>query len=131
MDVIFEKIFVTLSELVQIQDFVAFGKKLPEMIKCGEENCDMELFLKQLDEIFNEELSFDLCRVKFTKVCISRIAIFHTIFRLYKRCGELDFLNHSETIIKVEFEHNKKLMKFILEKYIVQQENDSVVKKLF
>lgn len=42
-----------------MQNFLNFVKKVHEKTDCKTDSCDVKFFLEQMEDIFNEELSYD------------------------------------------------------------------------
>ena len=42
-----------------MQNFLNFVKKVHEKADCKIDSCDVKFFLEQMEDIFNEELSYD------------------------------------------------------------------------
>ena len=129
MKVIFEKIFYVSAELGRLQDVLKFTNKVHNMDTCDEKECDIKSLLTKLeDDIFNEELSYDSRRIKFTELCLSNISIFNAMFQLhhkYKKHIERieNLIENPLSIMNRQMERSEQLTKLILEKYVIQKKN--------
>ena len=57
MGVVFEKIFFISTEFSKMQEFLTFTQNVHNLTKCETEDCEIDNFLKVMNEkIFNEEL---------------------------------------------------------------------------
>ena len=119
MESIFEKIFYVSSDFGRIQEFFEFTKKVHDMAQCSEDDCDVKSFLTKLnDDIFNEELSYDCRRIKFTEVCLSSISIFNAMFQLHHKHNDniekiQDLVESPVSIINRQLEQSKQLTELI------------------
>lgn len=74
-----------------------FVKKIHEKASCESANCDVKSFLDQSEEIFNEELSYDVRRIKFTKACQANISVFNAMFQIHHKYK--DHLDNFDDIV--------------------------------
>ena len=85
MERVFEKICYVSEELDRMQNFLNFVKKVHEKADCKTVGCDVKSFLEQMEDIFNEELSYDARRIEFTEVCIANISVFSAMFQIHHK----------------------------------------------
>lgn len=57
----------------------------------------MKSFLDQSEEIFNEELSYDVRRIKFAEACQANISVFNAMFQMYHKYK--DHLDNFDDIV--------------------------------
>lgn len=137
MESIFEKIFYVSSDFGRIQEFVEFTKKVHDMAQCSEDDCDVKSFSTKLDDdIFNEELSYDCRRIKFTEVCLSSISIFNAMFQLHPKHNDniekiQDLVESPVSIINRQLEQSKQLTELNLEKYTIQKKIEALGESFF
>ena len=119
-----------------MQNFLNFVKKVHEKADCKIDSCDVKFFLEQMEDIFNEELSYDAWPIKFTEVCLANISVFSAMFQIHdkhKDCLDniFDEIEDPLTIVNRQLERNEQLTKLILEKYTIQKKIDALVENVF
>ena len=126
-EAVFEKKFYISSELLMMQEFWTFTKKVHELATCKDEECAIDNFLTKIKDIlFNEELSYDKRKIFFTQACLNHLSVFDAMFQLYrkrkKNMNRIEGLieNPSE-ILQRQVGRNEELTKLILEKYVSQK----------
>ena len=119
-----------------MQNFLNFVKKVHEKTDCKTDSCDVKFFLEQMEDIFNEELSYDAWPIKFTEVCLANISVFSAMFQIHDKhevCLDniFDEIEDPLTIVNHQLERNEQLTKLILEKYTIQKKIDALVENVF
>ena len=130
MESIIEKIFYISAEPDRMQKFIEFIKKVHDKSRCGETKCDVNYYLKEAyDRLFNEKLSYDSCKIKFTDICLSYPFAFCAMFQLH--CKQKDNIETSPSITNKQIECNNQLIELIQQKYVIQKKIDALVESLF
>lgn len=136
MESIIEKIYYISAEPDRMQKFIEFIKKVHDKSRCGETKCDVNYYLKEAyDRLFNEKLSYDSCKIKFTDICLSYPFAFCAMFQLH--CKQKDNIENSPSITNKkivtnkQIERNNQLIELIQQKYVTQKKIDALVESLF
>ena len=125
MESIIEKIYYISAEPDRMQKFIEFIKKVHNKSRCGE----------TYDRLFNEKLSYDSCKIKFTDICLSYPFAFCAMFQLH--CKQKDNIENSPSITNKkivtnkQIERNNQLIELIQQKYVIQKKIDALVESLF
>ena len=102
----------------------------------------MKSFLVALkDDIFNQELSYDSRRIKFTEVCLANISVFNAMFQLHHKHKDdvekfFDIVENPSSILNRHLKRNEKLSKFNFRnsnfrKICYSEKIDALVQDLF
>ena len=100
----------------------------------------MKSFLVALkDNIFNQELSYDSRRIKFTEVCLANISVFNAMFQLHHKHKDdvekfSDIVENPSSILNRHLKRNEKQFNFRnsnFRKICYSEKIDALVQDLF
>ena len=125
MESIIEKIYYISAEPDRMQKFIEFIKKVHDKSRCGE----------TYDRLFNEKLSYDSCKIKFTDICLSYPFAFCAMFQLhFKQKDNIEnspSITNKKIVTNKQIERNNQLIELIQQKYVIQKKIDALVESLF
>ena len=111
-------------------------KNLRNIAKCTEEKCDAEEFLKVLlENLFNEELTYDKGRQFFIEHSLKNSKVFNAMFMLHFKGKENiekieDLISVSNELLAKHEKESAEVRRLTSEKYLIQRKIDDLICKI-